>query len=200
MTFRRGDLLLLLLLAVPLAPAHGADRLPYSEPARSGFLQTGLQAMRQISAPGLERIKTAIAGAVRNECKSLQDVPILKCLQKFAHALCEPVTGADRSVCLPVADLVIVNKMNEESFISKEERFRISQNSARYAEDYAAALGAKYALLASQVMLQAKVKCPDSGPGCLVRDIDRYCKVTSDKKSLPWQACAGALVWYVGGR
>jgi hypothetical protein len=189
-----------LILMLFFCYASAAEDLAFSSKNRVAYLRQTAKALRQISKPTLDRIKSSLSDAQKNECRSLHDLTVLKCLQTTAQRLCAQVPGNDRHHCTPVADLILANSLNEDLFITKDERRRIYESSSQYSEGYAKALGFKYALLASQLLLTSKQLCVVIDGECLPTEIERYCTTNSDSKGLPWQACAGAIVWFVAER
>ncbi|MEQ1876911.1 MAG: hypothetical protein ABL958_09720 [Bdellovibrionia bacterium] len=166
----------------------------YEPIERVRALESRLKALRANERVKIEEIKDELGRLSRGDCKSLFDSVTVKCLSKGAREFC----GSRPKACLEIADLAAVNILNSGGFISKEEKFEISQSRRGYATEYERTLRDKYALLATEYLFGSRSKCGDGDTSCLASSIDAYCARHSPEENLPWQACVSAIVWFVG--
>jgi len=174
-----------------------AADLPFTDKERQTYLESVIHALQSTPKSSINELEEFVGLSRREKCRSFIESTTLRCLQSEIQRNCETGSGHAIKSCAVLSDALLVNKMNENKFISRETRFDISESSANFQKAYAKALNTKFGLLATQMLLLSKSSCQDSDSRCLAKEIDQYCSANSDGKSLPWQACAVAIISFI---
>jgi hypothetical protein len=186
---------LLLIPLVSLAFGADAQTSSYDRAHREAHLTASLGELKRSSPQAIENLSQYFNMVSRTVCRSDDEALMRTCLEEQARRNCSKKSAS----CREISDVIIVNKLNEKKFVSPEERFRLMQKAGgSFGTAYSQLLWRKYAFLATELMLFPGAGCTDDGPACLGRAIDEYCLANADPKSIPWQACASAVVWFIG--
>jgi hypothetical protein len=178
---------------VILQVARADDGAIYARAQRQERIHASLEAMRASPPEQLENLDGYLSSVARGACRSNDDSLRVACLEDHARRNCASVPGsAAKARCAVLSDLVVVNRLNEKQFVSREER--IGNQGAAYTK----LLARKQALLVTELLLLSQASCPDDGVGCLSEAIDDYCLKNADQKGVPWQGCVAAITWFMG--
>lgn len=131
-------------------------------------------------------------------CRSLSKSLTLKCLREEIEKRCKLKKLEVQETCFVISDVILTNNLNEELFLSKDEQFALALKSENFEHDKFEAIRKKQALLATELLLTTKNQCDEQDFKCLSQNIESFCLDHSDIKGLPWQACVGAIVSYIG--
>jgi len=173
---------------------------PYLDENRVAYIETVLQAFRQTKLQHIMNTYRYINAVERNNCRSaLSDLKV-ECLLSFAKKNCSATRSARSSDhCELYSDIVIVNKLSENVFINRSERYRVTRNSSG---DVRAALTnrlqQKYGKLVTQFSLTPWSDCEKDDLPCLATGLDQFCLDYTNSKSLSWQYCMSASLWFIG--
>jgi hypothetical protein len=171
-----------------------ATPLPFEKTQRQAQLQKALSTLQKTPLTRVHSVRDLMKAAHRQQCRSLFDMQMLKCMLTQAKSICE---RDQFSGCEVLADLILVNLLNEERFISKEERFEISQENSDYPSAHERSLMKKYSVLATQLSLTSGKPCADSDNECLASETDRFCAAHAQEQHVPWQACSSGIIWFI---
>ncbi|MDZ4678494.1 MAG: hypothetical protein SGI74_13430 [Oligoflexia bacterium] len=183
---------LAIIIAFFACTVQGAQN--YTQTARESFLNQSLEAFSKATLKNTQDLLAVLDFNEKQKCRSFFGSTTLKCLQKVAESYCQ--TGTPD--CRLIWDLAATNKINENSFTTREERFHISENTDNYPVALAKALRLKYAQLTTRFLLATKKTCNENDNSCLAQQINQYCTKNADNLRLPWQACTSAIIWYRG--
>jgi hypothetical protein len=175
-------------LALLCAARAGGEAAPEAE-ARVAHLRTALEALEKTDEAVRRGVERAVRARAEGVCAS--DIPRLRvdCLAAAAGPICRGEGGR----CPALVDLVAAVVLAEERLVPERERLQlVAGASGRTLSD---ALRRAAAALALDFRLRSLAA---GSPAQLPTEIDRYCLRTAHETRLPWQACAAALVWFIG--
>lgn len=164
--------------------------LPFDAAQREHYIATALNTIQAASPNILHEAQEFMDDVEKRKCRSFLDGLTLNCLQAAARSKCRTQD------CSVIHDVILVNKVNERQFVTKEERVKIAVSTANYESAYQKTLQSKYALLATEFLLKGKACKKSDDVSCFSRNIDTYCQQNSDERNLSWQACVSALIWF----
>jgi len=173
---------------------------PYLKENRVAYIEKVLQAFRQTKLQNIINTYRYINAVERNNCRSaLSDLKV-ECLLSFAKNNCSAAGGAKlRDNCELYSDIIIVNKLSESVFINRSERYRVTRKSS---DDFRTALTnrlqQKYGKLVTQFSLTPWSECKKDDLKCLASGLDQFCLDYTNSKSLSWQYCTSASLWFIG--
>lgn len=187
-------LALLMFLSVP---SYGVDDTQevYSQDKRVFRIGKIIRAFQRTDRLKIENDHIWADTAARSLCKSSLLSLKLECLLSSAAEYCKEKYNVQESVdsCKLYLDVLIVNAMNQESFISKRERFDILKKS-KSREFLQQQLMTRYGEVATEFSMSREFVCGLERVDCFAAGIDSFCRDRSDTGRLTWQACVGALV------
>jgi len=193
-------LLALLIAALPLRaeePATGDAASPYRTEVRVRGIAAALEAMRSIDDARLLNAYRYLLFVERSQCRAPLLSLKIECLMEAATRNCRTGTDAQRRVCQTVSDVLISNRLGEDTLISQEEKLDLmkAQGKGTFRERFERELRRRYANLALEMSLKA---APDELEGeQLAQTIESYCRRVSSTREVAWQHCASAIVWFV---
>ena len=173
---------------------------PYLKENRVAYVEKVLQAFHQTKLQNIINTYSYINVVERNNCRStLSDLKV-ECLLSFAKKNCSAVGSKKLRVnCELYSDIVIVNKLSEHIFINRSERYHVTRNSS---DDFRTALTnrlqQKYGKLVTQFSLTPWSECKKDDLKCLASGLDQFCLDYTNSKSLSWQYCTSASLWFIG--
>ena len=173
---------------------------PYLDGNRVAYVEKALQAFSNTRLQKIMNTYRYINVVERNNCRStLSDLKV-QCLLSFARKNCSALNGEKhRENCRLYSDIVVVNKLSEHAFISRSERYHVTRNSG---DDFRTALTnrlqQKYGKLVTQFSLTPWSECKKDDLKCLAAGLDQFCLDYTNAKSLSWQYCVSATVWFIG--
>lgn len=187
---------LLMFLLVSNAVAN-VDTTNFGQSSRQGYLQGSILSFQATSRATIDNMVQFVNSAEQNKCRTSIEAMALPCLKEEIERNCTQGNDNRRKSCAILADIILVNKINEKQFISRQERFRIAKEAQNRTKAYSSTLERKYGLLATELLLFSKLKCKDKDNECLVKEIDRFCLINADVKNISWQACGAALIYFI---
>ena len=136
----------------------------------------------------------------KNNCRSsLSDLRV-ECLLSYAKKNCREAGGAElKNNCELYSDIIVVNKLSENTFVNRSERYRMLKNtSSDYRTVMAGRLQQKYAKIVTHFSLTEGSDCDNDDVQCLARGLDKFCLEYTNTQSLSWQYCISASLWFIG--
>jgi hypothetical protein len=189
------------LLLVLMMSGYGSQAAqPYLQENRVLYIEKALKAFQETKLQNIMNTFKYINVVERNNCRSsLSDLKV-ECLLSFARNNCKTYGKQEtRENCELYSDIIIVNKLSESVFIKRSERYRVTRNTK---DDFRTALEnrlqQKYGKLATQFFLTEGVKCDNEDLSCLAAGLDQFCLDYTNAKSLSWQYCTSASLWFIG--
>ncbi len=189
-----------------LTEEQAQDDQPYLKQSRVEYITGATEAFNNTKLQSIYNTESYIHAIDRNNCQSNLSSLRLECLVNYAKENCQSLRGKRAQMaCQQYSDIIIVNKLSEAQFIDKSERYRIAKNAA--GGDVRTAMNArlqqKYARIATRFALSELSNCKDTKQAdtsleCLADGIDNFCLDYTNRESLSWQYCVGALVWFLG--
>ena len=173
---------------------------PYLKENRVTYIEKALAAFKQTKLQNLINTFRYINVVERNNCRSsLSDLKV-ECLLSFARKNCGTYrTKKLRQNCELYSDIIIVNKLSESVFIKRSERYRVTKNTK---DDFRTALvnrlHQKYGKLVTQFFLTNWSECEKESQRCMAKELDQFCLDYTNAKSLSWQYCTSAALWFIG--
>jgi len=173
---------------------------PYLESNRLAYIENVLQAFRDTKIRNIMNTYSYLNVVERNNCRStLSDLKV-ECMLSFAKKNCNALSSQDsQHKCELYSDIIIVNKLSEHAFISRSERYHVTRNSG---DDFRTALTnrltQKYGKLVTEFSLSGGSDCGKDDFNCLAKALDQFCLDYTNAKSLSWQYCVSASLWFIG--
>lgn len=189
-----------LFLVLSLLGGAGMAEQPYLKKNRVNYIEKTLKAFQETKLQNIINTFRYINVVERNNCRSsLSDLKV-ECLLSFARKNCSTYSKKElRDNCELYSDIIVVNKLSESVFIKRSERYRVTRNSR---EDFRTALTnrlhQKYGKLVTHFYLATGSDCEDGSRRCLAKKLDRFCLDYTNAKSLSWQYCTSAALWFIG--
>ena len=173
---------------------------PYLEGNRVQYIEKALKAFQDTKLQNIINTYRYINVVERNNCRStLSDLKV-ECLLSFARKNCGTY-GKEKlkSNCELYSDIIVVNKLSESVFIKRSERYRVTRH---IKEDFRTALAnrlqQKYGKLVTDFYLTEWSDCDNKDLGCLAKGLDQFCLDYTNARSLSWQYCTSASLWFIG--
>jgi hypothetical protein len=98
--------------------------------------------------------------------------------------------------CLPLLDVVVSGVLAERRFVPTDKRLEIMKQTRDWRPEVVREVKRIQGALALDFRLHMG-SADDSAT--LAKWVDAYCLSSADQTSIPWQACAASLVWFIGG-
>ena len=188
-----------LLIILMVSPAsYGSN--PYLEKNRVAYISSVLQAFSETAILNIYNTYSYINVAENNYCRSsLADLGT-ECLLSYARKNCRETTSAElREDCELYSDVIVVNKLSENAFLDRSERYRMLKNSN---DDFRTAMASrlqqKYSRIVTDFALTEGADCDNSDFECLAKGLDQFCLNYTNTQSLSWQHCVSASLWFIG--
>ena len=192
---------ILLLIMFNSSPGYGSETAqPYLKENRVQYIEKALKAFQDTKLQNIVNTYRYINVVERNNCRStLSDLKV-ECLLSFARKNCNAYNRQEaRANCELYSDIIIVNKLSESVFIKRSERYRVTRNSK---DDFRTALTnrlqQKYGNLVTDFYLATSSECDKEDMKCLAQGLDQFCLDYTNSKSLSWQYCTSASLWFIG--
>jgi len=189
----------LILLSVMTATVCHADK-PYLDKSRADYAEKVLRAFYESKLQNILNTSRYINVVDINICRSsLSDLRV-KCLLSFAEKNCAEMSRQkQKNHCELYSDVIVTNKLSENTFISTTERYKIS-NIKEYSFRTALEnrLKQKYARIVTQFALSDGANCDSKDFQCLAKELDQFCLDYTNSQSLSWQYCMSASLWFIG--
>ena len=193
--------LIFLLTMLSYGPGFGSEAAqPYLQENRVVYIEKALNAFQETKLQNIMNTYRYINVVERNNCRStLSDLKV-ECLLSFARNNCSTYTEQQsRENCELYSDIIIVNKLSESAFIKRSERYRVTRNTK---VDFRTALTnrlqQKYGKLVTNFYLAVGSECDNEDLRCLAKGLDQFCLDYTNAKSLSWQYCTSASLWFIG--
>jgi hypothetical protein len=173
---------------------------PYLEDNRIAYISKVIQAFSETSIHNIYNTYSYINVVERNNCRSSSSDLGTQCLLSYAKKNCiEAGSAALSETCELYSDVIVVNKMSENIFINRSERYRMLKNTD---DDFrtvmATRLQQKYARIVTQFSLTEASECDEDDFECLAERLDQFCLDYTNTQSLSWQHCMSASLWFIG--
>lgn len=189
----------ILVFALLVEKAFGLGLNAISKEKRHDYIANAIMSLRQISPKKLSTTIEYLNVVERDHCRSNFIDLKLKCLVGAAKSYCKDIPGRDdRNKCHIYSDLIIMNKLSQKNFIGTHTHYTIMKNKTDIETEVQRVLELRYAGLTTEFAMSRHLNCPRSTAKCMAPGIDNYCLETADARSLTWQSCVGALVWFIG--
>ena len=194
-------LLVLLNYGFSCGLSYGSETAqPYVDENRAAYIEKALKAFQETKLQNIMNTYRYINVVERNNCRStLSDLKV-ECLLSFARKNCGTYRKQTlRDNCELYSDIIIVNKLSENAFIKRSERYRVTRNTK---DDFRTALEnrlqQKYGKLVTDYYLTGGSECDGEDLRCLAQGLDQFCLDYTNAKSLSWQYCTSASLWFIG--
>jgi hypothetical protein len=133
-------------------------------------------------------------------CAASTDSLKLSCLIESAKNSCyEFKKKKNREKCLLYSDIIITNKMSEEIFISRSERFKMMRTSSNLIEAERKKRNHIYSNILTAYYLSDSFDCYDGQDSiCHAKQVDHFCSTWGINKGMAWHHCTASIVWFIG--
>ena len=172
----------------------------YNENDRVDYIEKVMLAFQSTNSHILNNTKKYIDVVERNNCRTSLENLKVQCLLTYAENNCKELRNEKaRNHCELYSDIMITNKMSEDSFIDTSERYRILKKSHQdYRTTINNRLSQKYARITTQFVLSPLSECKAKDIHCLSRGLDQFCLNYTNSQDISWQYCISASVWLIG--
>jgi hypothetical protein len=187
--------------ALLVAPVAARAEPTYAETARVAHLRSSLEALAKLG-PARGALELELNDAVRTKCRVNTTRPATSCMIEVGRAIC--AAKPDRATCMAAADVMLTNQHAETDMIDDITRMKLVRGSTDYHAAIGAEMWARYALLASELVL-----APQGEPAaridafCAGRDRSVHACEPGAKAciaSVAYQRCAAGLVWFLANQ
>ncbi|MEO0459753.1 MAG: hypothetical protein AAF219_02830 [Myxococcota bacterium] len=170
----------------------------YSIAERQGYLEEALLGLTALPSDKVNDIRRYVDAISRTKCRSEVDRLRIQCLLQATRRNCRGFAAGDsRTHCEAASDVIVVNKLAEEAFLSVETRYEIMKK-RDFRRELTRELDRRYATLTADLVVSGKVsKCAQDDHLCQSRGIDAYCLEHADQSDLSWHHCAAAIAWFI---
>ena len=145
-----------------------------------------------------------VQAVAHSRCRSSHVSLKTECLIHEARGHCDAIgQHAERSYCHLYSDILVVNRLSEDSFLDRSEKYRIMAKYRDYRKQMGKELLYKYAAIVAEFKISGEIEEPWFGDELptnqkLAVGIRTFCSEFSNRNKMSWQACAGAVVWFIG--
>lgn len=173
---------------------------PYLTQDRVNYVEQVLSAIVNANIQSIYNTQSYINVVDRNNCTSSLSNLRAECLIQSASSNCQGLRSvSDKTQCELYSDIIVVNKLSENVFIPRSERYRILKNNTGDTREVIVnRLEQKYSRLVTQFSLSPMAECDSGDYRCLAEGLDTFCIEYSNKKDLSWQYCMSAIAWFIG--
>lgn len=173
---------------------------PYLEENRIAYISKVIQAFSETPMHNISNTYSYINVVENNNCRSSSSDLGTQCLMSYAKKNCIATgSAALRENCELYSDVIVVNKMSENIFVKRSERYRMLKNTD---DDYRTAMAnrlqQKYARIVAHFSLTEASDCGEDDFNCLAEGLDQFCLEYTNRQSLSWQYCMSASLWFIG--
>jgi hypothetical protein len=198
--FARAAAVTLAWILVWAAPASAEPT--YAETARIAHLRASLDALAKLG-PARGGLELELHDAVRTKCRVNTTRPATACMIEVGRNAC--AARSDRATCVAAADVMLTNQHAETDLIDDITRMKLVRGSTDYHAAIGAEMWARYALLASELVLAPPAAEPAAriDAFCTGRDRTVHACEPGAKACVPsiaYQRCAAGLVWFVANQ
>ena len=188
----------LLLVFIASSSCYASE--PYLAKNRVAYVAKVLQAFSKTKILNIQNTYSYINVVERNNCRSSMSDLKAECLLSFAKDNCrETGSGESKDNCELYSDIIIVNKLSENAFITRSERYRMLKNSnSDFRTAVAGRLRQEYARIVTHFSLTEGSECDNEDFECLAKGLDQFCLDYTNRESLSWQYCMSASLWFIG--
>ena len=190
--------ILLLLFSFNFTFAATADS--YKGENRISYLENAMKALKGAQRQGLQDTRRYIDLLQSNVCRASSPDLKLSCLLSQGKTYCgEQRDPNAKSGCQYYFDIMLINSLSQQSFLSKRERYAMMKKSgSSYEDSLQQALDHRYGALAAEFALSSHYECSDDQELCLATGVESFCSQVSKEGRMTWQTCVGALIWLIG--
>lgn len=177
-----------------------ASGKPYHRENRISYIENSLKAFQNTTTRNLTNTRKYIVIVDRNNCRSnLSDLRVA-CLLRFAKDNCKSMKAMNENkFCGFYSDIMIVNQLSENLFISRAEQYQLLKDQQDKNLDATVSfLQQKYARLATLFSFSQTLDCQSNDLTCLSKQLDNFCLNYSNQHNLSWQYCVAAIVDFIG--
>jgi len=176
-----------------------ADK-PYLDGNRIEYIARTLKAFADTKLQNIFNTYRYLGVIDNNNCRSSISDLRVRCLLSYADKNCSEIKKTNlQKNCQLYSDIIVVNKLSEDTFIGRSERYRIA-NSKDY--NFRTALEnrlrQKYARIVTEFSLSDAASCKANDLECLAKGLDQFCLEYTNSQNLSWQYCMSASLWFIG--
>ncbi len=173
---------------------------PYLEKNRVAYVSKVLQAFDETTMHNILNTYSYINVVEKNNCRSSMSDLKAGCLQSYAEKSCRETGSSDlKGNCELYSDIIIVNKLSENIFVDRTERYHMLKNTSHdFRTAMASRLQQKYARIVTHFSLTQGADCDSKDFKCLAKALDQFCLDYTNTQSLSWQYCMSASLWFIG--
>ena len=162
------------------------------------YLEKAFNAFQRADNVFLSNTLRLLRNQNRYQCSAQSEQLRVQCLIQQSNQNCSEVKNTPRDVCNLVSDVIASNLIEEGSFITRQELGRILRNVRGTRDQLLTAINGRYARLTTDFYVDTVDRCPKRDAICLASGIDHFCLKRADQKTMSWQGCAGAILWFIG--
>ena len=128
----------------------------------------------------------------------------MECLIQEAKRHCNGIRQArEKKYCHLYADILVVNRLSESTFLDRGEKYRIMRKYKNYQKQIGKELLYRYAAIVAEFKISGEIReswLEDELPPNqkLALGIRNFCSDYSNRNKMSWQSCVGAVVWFIG--
>ncbi len=190
-----------LLSLVSLEEAHSTI---YEEPRLEKYIEDTLEAISKADPKALTGTDVFVQATARSRCRSAHQSLKTECLIHQAKSHCDALRqDTEKGYCHLYSDILVVNRLSEDAFLTRSEKYKIMEKYKDYRTRIGKELLYKYAAIVAEFKISGEIeeswfgdKLPPNQK--LAVGIRKFCSEFSNQNKMSWQACVGAVVWFIG--
>jgi hypothetical protein len=166
--------------------------------ARVAYIAGLLDAIAATDPTALANTSNYIYVVERNKCQAPDEALHVGCLLEAATRNCLQSTSTLRDQCRRASDVIVTNRLSENTFVPEALRYQIMESHRDYRAAFARELHRRYAILVAELAMSQAFPGSAANNAALATGIERYCREIAGSRGLAWQSCVAAIVWFIG--
>ena len=164
---------------------------------RTRYLSDAIDALMTSRYQSLIQKKIFANMLMKQRCTSSFQSLKTQCLTHETGKTCRELGGNDEGrKCTIIFDVIIVNLLNQEVFLSTDERNQLLKKYA--AEEIGHELNRRYGTLCTEFLFSPFFPKNARDRKQISESIDKFCLNRASLGKLSWQVCSSAMVWFMG--
>lgn len=193
-----------LTVLLSLVSLEEAQSSIYEESRLQKYIEDTLGAILNADSNALINADEYVQAIAQSRCSSSRLALRMECLIQETKRYCNTIRPAtEQKDCRLYADILVVNRLSEDAFLNRSEKYRIMSKYKDYRRQIGKELLYKYAAIVAEFKISGeleeswfKAKLPPNQK--LAVGIRNFCSEFSNRNKISWQSCVGAVVWFIG--
>ena len=148
-----------LITLLPLMAPEEAHSGIYEESRLEQYLEATLDAIARADPKSLRTADELLEAIAQTRCRSRHVALKMECLIHEARTHCDAIRGdAQKRYCHLYADILVVNRLNEDTFLNRSAKFQIMERYKDYRKQIRKELLYKYAAIVAELKISGEIE------------------------------------------